>query len=187
MKGVIFAELQRWVEQAFSPATADAMITQSGLARNGVYTSVGSYPHEEALELIGALSKIVDKPVPELANAYGYWLAFRFVELYPQMFEGYTDAVNFLRDVDANHHQEVAKLYPGARTPTIVAVVEGEELIVSYSSHRPFADVALGLVRGYLDYFDHRLEVVRDPNDEGPHAARFFIREPGNQALGHKV
>lgn len=179
MKGVVFAELLRWVEQTYSPEVADEVIIGSGLERNGVYTTVGNYPHEEALALIGTLSGVVGVPVPELANAYGYWLAFRFVELYPRMFEGYTDAFTFLRDVDANHHTEMAKLYPGARTPAIVAVIDGEELVVSYSSHRPFADVAHGLVRGYLVYFNQSLEVVRDPDCAGPYTARFILSEIG--------
>ncbi|MDZ3830805.1 MAG: heme NO-binding domain-containing protein [Sphingopyxis sp.] len=176
MKGVIFSELVRWVEEAFSPAVADAMIVGAAVASDGVYTNVGSYPHEEALALIGALSELTQKPVPDLAHSYGYWLSARFVALYPEMFDGYTDAISFLRDVDANHHREVKKLYPDARTPSVVAVVDGQELVVSYASHRPFADVAHGLIRGYIHHFDAALEVVRDETAQGPHAARFVLR-----------
>ena len=193
MKGVIFAELLHWVEEAFSPAVADLVIMQSRVASDGVYTSVGNYPHQEALALIGALAELTGLPVAQLANDYGFWLSRRFVELYPEMFEGYTDAVTFLRDVDTNHHREVKKLYPDARPPSVIAteatrlypdarppsviaVVDGQELTVSYASHRPFAEVAFGLIRGYISYFDDALEVVRDEGDSGPHAARFVIR-----------
>lgn len=183
MKGVIFAELVRWVEQAFSPAIADAMIVQSKIASNGAFTSVGSYPHEEALAMIGTLSALTEKPVPELAYSYGHWLSGRFVELYPEMFQGYSDAVSFLRDVDAHHHREVKKLYPDARTPAVIAVVDGEELTVSYSSHRPFADVAFGLIEGYISYFDDELSVERDDDLADPHAARFVLRAPQRSAV----
>lgn len=176
MKGVIFTELIRWVEDAFSPEVADRMILESGVPNNGSYTSVGSYPHEQALEMIGKLSEITQIPAPELADTYGYWLAPRFARLYPQMFKGYSDTVTFLRDVNDKHHREVAKLYPDARTPSVIAQVDGEELTVSYASHRPFADVAFGLIRGYIDYFSDDLEVIRCQKIKGPHAARFEIR-----------
>ena len=94
MKGVIFAELIHWVEEALSSAVADAVIVRSQVASNGVYTSVGNYPHEEALAMIGALAELTERPVPELASSYGYWRSSRFVEPYPEMFEGYTDAVS---------------------------------------------------------------------------------------------
>ncbi len=178
MKGVIFAEMVRWIEQAFSPAVADAVITRSRIPGDGVYTTVGNYPHEEALAMMGALADLSGEAVSSLADSYGYWLASRFMELYPEMFEGYTDAVTFLRDVDGQHHREVTKLYPDARTPSIVVIIDGEELTVSYGSHRPFADVAYGLVRGYIDYYGDGLEVIRDPGAPGPHAARFLVRVP---------
>ncbi|GEO00685.1 guanylate cyclase [Novosphingobium sediminis] len=184
MKGVIIAEMVRWIEQAFSPAIADAVIVRSNLPGDGVYTTVGNYPHTDALAMLGALSEISSKPVAVLADSYGFWLASRFMEIYPEMFEGYTDAVTFLRDVDGQHHREVTKLYPDARTPSIVVVIDGEELTVSYGSHRPLADVAHGLVRGYIDYFGDDLEVVRDQGSPGPHAARFLVRKPAPQSSG---
>jgi hypothetical protein len=92
------------------------------------------------------------------------------------MFEGYSDVRTFLRDVDANHHREVKKLYPDAVPPSVLAVIDGEELTVSYASHRPFADVAFGLIRGYIAYFDDALVVERTEAASGPHAARFIVR-----------
>lgn len=175
MKGVIFSELIRWVEEAFSPAIADRMISEAHLPNDGGYTAVGNYPHEQALAMIGALVTITGQPVRELADAYGYWLAPRFAELYPQLFVGYHDAISFLRALDGIHQKEVTKLYPDARTPSVIAHVDGQDLLVSYASHRPFADVAYGLIRGYIDHFGDDLIVIRDEETPGPHAARFIV------------
>lgn len=176
MKGVIFSEMIRWVEEAFSPAVADEMITRANLPNDGSYTAVGSYPHEQALAMIGQLVEITGKPVSELAEAYGFWLAPRFAQLYPQVFKNYTDTVSFLRGVDGIHRKEVTMLYPDARTPDVLAEIDGEELKVSYASHRPFADVAFGLIKGYIVFFGEDLTVERDEETKGPHAARFVIR-----------
>lgn len=177
MKGVIFAEMLRWIEEAYSPAVADAVIIRARDPDDGVYTTVGNYPHQQALALMVALSELSGEAVPVLARSYGFWLASRFMELYPEMFEGYTDAISFLRDVDGQHHREMVKLYPDAKTPSIVVEVGGEELVVSYGSHRPLADIAHGLVLGYIAYYGDELDVERDPGSPGPHAARFLIRE----------
>lgn len=176
MKGVVLSELVRFVELRFSPEIADAMIGKSKVASDGAYTSVGNYPHQEALALIGALAEMTDTAVPELAETYGFWLAKRFVELYPDMFAGYTDVRTFLKDVDSKMHMEVKKLYEDAHTPAVIAEIDGEALNIVYSSHRPFADVAFGLIKGYVDYFNEPLVVERDAGDAGPHTGRFFLR-----------
>lgn len=184
MKGVVLSELVRFVELHFSVEMADTMIRKSQVPSDGAYTTVGNYSHVEALSLIGALAEMTDTPVPELAETYGYWLAGRFVELYPAMFAGYTDVRSFLKDVDSKMHMEVKKLYEDAKTPAVIAEVDGEMLNVAYSSHRPFADVAFGLLRGYVDYFKEPLVVERNSRDPGPHTAQFVIRkmEPGDRA-----
>lgn len=176
MKGVIFSEFINWVEEAFSPQIADQMILRAHLPNDGSYTRVGSYPHEEVLTMIGQLVEITGRPVPDLAETYGYWLSSRFAELYPQFFLGYTDAISFLQAIDGIHQKEVKKLYPDSRTPSVIAHVDGQDLLISYASHRPFADVAFGLIRGYIDFFNDDLTLERDEETPGPHAARFHVR-----------
>ena len=179
MKGVIFSELIRWVEEEFSPEIADAMILSSHTEREGVYTSVGNYPHQDAISLLVALQELAGKEVPILAKQYGYWLAPRFATLYPEIFRGYTDLRTFLRDIDAHHHMEMKKLYPDAKTPSVVALIDGEEIAISYASHRPFAHVAHGLIEGYAKYFDQSVSVERDDDDKSGNFARFVVRAAG--------
>lgn len=176
MKGVIFSELIRWVEESYSPSVADRMIRQAQLPGNGSYTSVGNYPHVQALAMIGQLVEITGEPVNALAEAYGYWLSGRFAELYPQFFVGFDDAITFLKAIDGIHQKEVTKLYPDALTPSVIAEVDGQDLLVSYASHRPFAEVAHGLIRGYIDHFGDDLVILRDETTPGPHAARFILQ-----------
>ncbi|MBX9665647.1 heme NO-binding domain-containing protein [Novosphingobium sp.] len=176
MKGVIFSELIRWVEESYSPSVADQMIRQAQLPGNGSYTSVGTYPHVQALAMIGQLVEITGEPVNALAEAYGYWLSARFAELYPQFFVGFDDAITFLKAIDGIHQKEVTKLYPDALTPSVIAEVDGQDLLVSYASHRPFAEVAHGLIRGYIGHFGDDLVILRDETTPGPHAARFILQ-----------
>ena len=68
MKGVVFTEIMNWAEQVHSPAMVDAVITKSGVPNDGAYTSVGNYPHEEALALLSAMSEMTGQPVGALAR-----------------------------------------------------------------------------------------------------------------------
>ena len=181
MKGVIFAEMLRWVDEAFSPSVTDAMITRSGVASNGEYTTVGNYAHQEALALLATLADMSGRTIADLAQSYGTWLAARFAVLYPEMFEGYGDARGFLRDIDGHIHREMHKLYPDARTPSVLAAGDDQHLTITYSSHRPLADIAFGLVVGTIAHFGEDFEVERDASIAGSNDARFVIR-PGTKS-----
>ena len=81
MKGLVFSELMAWAEDVYSPALVDQMIVHSGVPNDGAYTSVGNYPHGEALALLGALADLTGEPVGELARAWlmnsiSRWLRF---------------------------------------------------------------------------------------------------------------
>jgi len=58
MKGHIFTELVRFMEETVSPAFADQVISEADIPSDGAYTAVGNYPSEEALALVGKASDI---------------------------------------------------------------------------------------------------------------------------------
>ena len=161
MKGVIFSELINWAETEFSPQLADEMIQRSGLSGDGAYTTGGYYPHEDALALLTALSGLTARPINELARSYGRFLSGRLAALHPQFMANQTDTHSFLRSVESHIHSEVRKLYPEVRTPSVDASEMEGGLHVSYASHRPFADIAHGLIEGFIAYFGEDLQVER--------------------------
>ncbi|MCX7285033.1 MAG: heme NO-binding domain-containing protein [Novosphingobium sp.] len=138
MKGLVFSEMIAWAESAYSPALVDRMIVQSKVPNDGAYTSVGNYPHGEALAMFGTLSELTGTPVGDLARAYGFWLAGRFTQLYPEMVNVYSDAESLLGGVGSHIHEEVTKLYPEARPPQVQATKIPDGMQLEYASHRPF-------------------------------------------------
>jgi hypothetical protein len=177
MKGIVFSEMVTWAEAAFSPAIVDAMITRSGVPNDGAYTSVGNYPHGEALDLLVALSELTEQSVHVLARAYGHWLAGRFVELYPDLISIYPDAQSLLAGVENHIHLEVTKLYPEAKPPKVEALQTERGLQLEYGSHRPFADVAHGLIDGFIAHFGDKVTVEREDLVENGTSARFLISQ----------
>lgn len=177
MKGIIFREFIDFVEERFSFDTADKIISSAKLATGGAYTSVGTYDHQEIVALVGHLSEATNTSVPDLLRTFGKHLFQRFSVLYPSHFAGRDSAFAFLRILDNKIHVEVKKLYPDAELPVFEhESPDPDRLVFVYSSRRPFADLAEGLIRGCIDHFGERITLMREdlPCKEGAHV-RFTL------------
>lgn len=167
MKGVVFTEFVEMVEETFSPELLDEVFDCVELASGGAYTSVGTYDHNELLQLVGELSRQTNVAVPELVNSFGHYLLKRFVEGFPQFFDGVNNAFEFLESVDNHIHVEVRKLYADAELPRFkVRRVKDDELEMVYISERPFADLAQGLIEATAVHFGNEICLERIGPDE---------------------
>lgn len=166
----MFTELVEMVEQKFSIELTERMIEEAALPSGGVYTSVGTYRHQELLSLVSQLSRLTGIPVTDLVMAFGEYLFRRFSESYPGVFRGITDPLDFLERVEGHIHVEVKKLYSDARPPSVAATRTGPDSIqLHYISDRPLAMVAEALIRGCFTYFgsEVRIQRVEDPDSHG--------------------
>lgn len=179
MKGIIFTEMIEMVESVFSIEVMEQVFDECELESGGVYTSVGTYPYEDLLQIVTKLSELTKTPVNNLVMAYGDYLFGRFTQLYPQMFEGVTCPLEFLESVEGHIHVEVLKLYTDARLPTLeVERITPDSLRIAYVSPRPLAAVAHALIQGCLKHFGNRYSVERMKADEaggGETRAEFVV------------
>lgn len=178
MKGIVFKELLEMVESGHGDEVVEEIIASSNLKSQGAYTSVGTYDHLEILSLVSALSTKLKVPIEALVKSFGEHLVGVFNKGYPAFFE-HNDIFSFLESVDGYIHVEVKKLYPDAELPTFATQRNGEnELVMHYSSKRPFAALAEGLIKGSIQHFGsgEKLETVFDP-DSGGKKASFYIRK----------
>jgi hypothetical protein len=180
MKGVVFTEFLELVEDKFSLEIADRIITQSDLPSGGAYTSVGTYDYTEIVQLVVNLSKETQIPVPDLIKVFGQHLAQRFYAGFPMFFEQAPDVFDFLKNVDDYIHVEVKKLYPDAQLPMIACeVIDPKQLILTYSSARPFGDLAEGLIDGVIQIYKEPVNVQREnvSTEEGNNIVRFTLNK----------
>jgi hypothetical protein len=160
MKGIVFTEFLELVSKKFGEEVMDLIIEASDLPSGGAYTSVGTYDHAEMLTLVETLSEAVRVPISDLFKAYGQHLFTRFAVRYPQFLDGVTSCFDFLDRVEDHIHVEVRKLYPDAELPSIqVDRLSEDQIQLTYSSTRPFAAFAEGLMRGAIAYFEERIAV----------------------------
>jgi hypothetical protein len=163
MKGVVFSEFIDMVEAGYSLELADEIIEESDLPSGGAYTAVGTYDHGEMLALIAKLSEKTGTPVAELVEGFGRYLFGRFFALYPSFFEGVDGAFGFLSRIEDYVHSEVQKLYNDVELPTFKTHQPNpNELVMVYQSRRPFADLALGLIKGCIDHYQESIEIQQE-------------------------
>jgi len=177
MKGVVFTEFLEMVEDAHSPILAEQILADAEPESGGAYTSVGKYNYMELVSMVCHLGRLTDTPVPELLQTFGGYMFGRFLEGYPQFFEGETSALDFLPKVDGYIHGEVRKLYPDAELPVFDSErPDTNTLIMTYESARPLAKFAEGLVAAAIDHFENPVELtVEDLSDGKGIKARFTL------------
>lgn len=177
MKGMVFTEFLEMVETRFSADMVDDIIADSVLASGGAYTSVGTYDHEELVQMVSALSQRSALPVATLVHAFGVHLFGRFHSLYPGFFAHTHCALDFLEGIETVIHTEVRKLYPDAQLPQFDCERTENGLNMVYSSPRHFGDLAEGLIQGAIDHFGESLQMVRHNLADG--SIRFEIAKLG--------
>lgn len=168
MKGIVFTEFMEMVEDRFGLHTLDRIILQAQLDNDGAYTSVGTYDHQELVQLVVALSEATGVPVADLIKVFGQHLFGRFVLSYPRLFEGVDSAFAFLRSIEHYIHVEVRKLYPDAELPSFTyESQEADQLVMLYQSRRPFADLAEGLILGCIEHYGEAIDLRREDLQSG--------------------
>lgn len=179
MKGMVFTELMDMVEATFGSEVLDDMIDGAQLPHGGAYTAVGSYPHEEIVRLVQALSECTGIAVADLVKAFGSYMFGRFHEMYGRFFSDVHHAFDFLASVETYVHQEVRKLYPDAELPTFETYQPDPGcLVMVYRSKRGFGDLAEGLVIGAIQHFDEKITLTReDFEDAQGKATRFTLQQ----------
>src|SRR5262249_32320754 len=115
MKGVVFNLLEEVVIRAHGEDTWDALLENAGL--EGSYTSLGSYPDDHMMKLVGAAAGALKMNPGEVLRWFGREAMPVLAERYPAFFRGHTSTRPFVLSVNDIIHPEVRKVYPGADVP----------------------------------------------------------------------
>lgn len=169
MKGIVFTELLKMVEQSHGHDMVDTIIEKSDLESGGAYTTVGTYNHTEAEALVSNLSNETGVAIPDLLKAFGEHLFVSLAAAYPQFIRDVGGVLDFLEQVETYIHVEVRKLYPDAELPSFECSRPNSpnELHMAYESGRHLEDLCEGLLWGAIKYFKEQAEVERTPLEDG--------------------
>ena len=176
MKGIVFTEFMELVEEKFGLEVVNEIIESSDLKSKGVYTSIGTYPFYEMLQLVSSLSKQVSIPADDLIFAFGEHF-FDYLELsYPRIFESYTTPVHFLSSVEGHIHVQVKKIYPDAELPNFrVKELSSTQFQMIYSSQRALYRFAEALIIKTFKYYGVDHDISFEKLNEKGTEVKFII------------
>lgn len=157
MKGVIFNVLEEVVVEQFGASIWDELLDATDL--DGAYTSLGSYPDEEIVALVGAAAAKLDKSPSDVLRWFGRTAIPVLAKRYPAFFEEPRTTRNFLLSVNSIIHPEVRKLYSGAGCPHFQFQERPGTLIIGYNSPRQMCHLAEGFVAGVADHYSDTVTV----------------------------
>ena len=178
MKGVVFTEYMEFIEDQFGFDTVDEMIEQSGVS--GVYTQAGNYEFSELFAMVSALSKITQKPLGFLVEAFAKNLFPKLITIYPKPIQSYNNTFDFIAHVDDVVHPEVKKLYPETELPEFELLSRDEnELVTIYKSTKPLMDLARGLMMGCAAHYKENIEISYEmlPKLNNQFQAKFILKK----------
>ena len=175
MKGLVFTEFSEMVEEKFGDEMLEQLFEDCG--DDGVFVATDTYDFTRLVSLVVALSKHSGIEVSVLIEAFGYHLAGVFKTKFASFFEEHNTSVSMLKAIDDHIHVEVKKLYPKAELPKFDYVESNGEFKINYESARPFAPLALGLIRGVVDVFEETYKIEYEDRSEGRGTkATFYLR-----------
>ncbi|MCJ8275638.1 MAG: heme NO-binding domain-containing protein [Bdellovibrionales bacterium] len=178
MKGIVFKELLSMMEDKFGDDLTEEILSELDLDSGGAYTSADYYDHSEILQIVTLLSQKSGVHGADLVKAFGRHLLDTFHKIHPDYFNK-DNSIEFMKSVDDYIHVEVKKLYPDAELPKIDFIDDKSGTHkINYSSKRPFADLAEGLIERCIEVFEDDFELeVTDRNSQTQRT--FLIKKNG--------
>lgn len=162
MHGIIFAELEKYVDTTLGPTIWPDILRAAGLPPK-IYMPVSTYPdaefelllqataQKEGTDVLDFMSTLGEATVPGLLSVYGAMIdpTWRTLEIVEQ-------AGNVMHSVVKIHE-------PLAKRPEIVCVRTSlTALTLTYHSERQMCRFAMGIVRGLGRRFAERITIEED-------------------------
>lgn len=178
MKGIVFTEFLDMVEQNFGYEMVDTLLNESELPSGGIYTSIGTYNHQEMVNLLVTLNMKTKTPISQLLRTFGRYLFQRFTKIYSHLIDKAPDAFAFLGSIHNYIHVEVRKLYPDAELPHFdIEQPNANTLVMYYSSVRSMGDLAYGLIEGAMKHYGETATITQELLQEDGSQIKFVIEK----------
>lgn len=157
MKGIVFNLLEEVVARDHGDDAWERMLGLAGA--EGAYTSLGTYPDDEFMDLVGAACKLRDEGEEAVELWFGREALPLLAVRYPEFFEPHSSTRAFLLTLNRIIHPEVRKLYPGADAPVFEFGESNGTLTMGYASQRRLCHFGEGLVEGTAAHYGEAVDI----------------------------
>jgi hypothetical protein len=115
MKGVVFNLLEAVVRRDHGDDTWEALLEATEV--DGAYTSLGNYPDEEMMKLVGAASSALKMPTDDVVRWFGRNALPLLAKKHPHFFDAHKSTRAFLLTLNDVIHSRFANCIPGRTCP----------------------------------------------------------------------
>lgn len=159
MKGIVFNQLQDFVEQQAGLVAWDAAIMACDLPSNGIYVATKNYDDSELQNLVSHFSNELDIAPADLVRAFGQYIFTHLFKIAPEKARAAKDLKAFLLMVHNIIHVEVNKLYKDSNLPDFSYQQDDSKLLMAYRSPRKLCYFSEGLILGAAEHFGEKVKV----------------------------
>ena len=159
MKGIVFNQLQVFVELNHGIVAWDDAIVSCELPSQGVYVGTQSYDDSELMALVAHFSEVLSASAADITRAFGEFVFARLFEFAPEEAKNAKDLKSFLMMVDQIIHVEVSKLYHDANLPSFEYDSKPNSLLMEYRSPRKMCFFSEGLILAAAKHFEEEVEL----------------------------
>ncbi len=159
MHGTIFAELKKFVTEKAGLDTWNAILEKSGSKRT-VFLVTEAYPDQELVALVGAASQLLQKPVPDILQAFGEFIVPDLAKIYRALIKPEWGLLDLLENTESVIHTTIRLKDPAAEPPRLkCSRPNASEVVITYTSQRKLCPVAKGIVKGLADFYHEKVDI----------------------------
>jgi hypothetical protein len=159
MHGIVHAELQKYIVIRFGHPIWKKLLKQSGLETKSYLVSQ-HYPDSDILTLVTTASEVTEKPVSQLLEEFGEFIAPDLLEMYRPMLDPRWRTLDILEHTEDTVHRVVRLRNAGATPPELRCQrLSPGEVQLSYNSPRKMCALARGIIRGLAKRFDETVQI----------------------------
>jgi len=159
MQGIIFLELKKYVDLRWGKSAWSALVADSGLMGR-TYFPIHEYPDEEAVALVGTVSKTTGATVPAILEDFGEFIVPDLLQVYRSLIHSKWKTLDLIENTEKMIHRVVRLQNPGARPPELIAERKNPtEVAIRYRSSRRMCGIAKGLARGVAKHYGEQLAI----------------------------
>lgn len=159
MHGVIFDELQQYVETTHGLEQWNAILEDAGLGSSS-YMPITTYPDDELLALVQSATEVTGKSQSEVLLDFGEFAAPDLLEKYDAFLQSEWGAFEVLAHTEDAMHKAVRLKEEEADPPALDCRRPGDdEVVIEYTSEHQLCKLGEGLVRGVAGAYDERVSI----------------------------
>ncbi len=162
MHGIIFQELQQYVEEKLGGEAWASLLQESGMPGR-VFMPTQVYPDDDAVVLVTTASKITGNPAGAILEDFGKYIVPDLYKLFGMLIRPEWKTLDVVEHTEQSIHTAVRAKDPSAAPPAITCHRQGpKEVLVEYRSARKMCSVAIGIVKGLAEHYGENIEVVEE-------------------------